>query len=179
MTPKAVFAASILCALALAGCTGGSDDDGGGTSTSTSGGAGAGGCVTVGGGGGCANTTVSGSASASSTGSSTNSTTNTTTNATMQETVRIANGSFEPDAVTVKVGGTVTWEHHDGTTTHTVTADDDSWDSSPNCSSPVLPINDCLVEGDTFSHTFTVAGDFGYHDKLDSSLKGMVHVVAS
>jgi plastocyanin len=177
MTPKVILASLLLCALALAGCTGGSDNDGGGTSTSTSGGAGAGGCVTVGSSGGCSNATISGSATATSTSAS-NSTTNSTGNATMQQTVRIEGGAFVPGEVTVQVGGTVTWEHHDGTTAHTVTADDGSFDSSPSCSAPPLPISDCMEDGDTYPHTFAAAGDFGYHDKLDPSLTGVVHVVA-
>jgi plastocyanin len=174
MTPKAMLASALLCAVVLAGCTGGSDK-GGSSSTSTSGAAGAGGCVTVGGSGGCSNATVSGSASYSTT-SSTGSGTNGTTNGTMQQTVRIENGAFQPDEVTVRAGGTVTWEHHDGGTAHTVTADDGSFDSSPSCNTP-LPVGDCLMDGDTFSYTFPAAGDFGYHDKLHTSMTGVVHVV--
>lgn len=172
MTPKSMLAAVLFLAIAMAGCTGGSDKGGDGTSTSTSGGAGAGGCVTVGSSGGCSNATVSGSATATSTSG-----TNGTTNGTMQQTVRIENGDFRPDNVTVLVGGTVTWEHHDGTTAHTVTADDGSFDSSPGCSAPALPISDCMMNGDTFSYTFPAAGSFGYHDKLNTQLTGVVNVV--
>jgi plastocyanin len=174
MTPKAMLAAFLLCAVALAGCTGGGGDGGNGTSTSGTGGAGAGGCVT--GPGGqvvCGNATATGSATATST-----SATNTTTgggNATMQRTVRIENGAFSPAEITVPVGATVTWEHHDGNTAHTVTADDGSFDSSPNCSTP-LPVGDCMTQGDRFTHTFTTAGDHPYHDKLDESLTGVVRV---
>ena len=174
MTAKAMLAAAVLCALALAGCTGGSDNGGSSSSSSASGGAGAGGCVTYGGSGGCTNATVSGSASQSSTGS--NSTTNTSTAAPMNGTVRIEQGDFHPDEITVRVGGAVTWEHHDGSTAHTVTADDNSFDSSPSCSTP-LPIGDCMMDGDTFSYTFATAGDVHYHDKLNTQLTGVVHVV--
>jgi plastocyanin len=177
MTAKAMLAMAVLGALALAGCTGGSDNDGSSSSTSASGGAGAGGCVTVGGSGGCSNATVSGSGSASYSSTGSNSTTNTTTGAPMNGTVSIQQGDFHPDEITVRVGGTVTWEHHDGATAHTVTADDNSFDSSPSCSTP-LPVGDCMMDGDTFEHTFTTAGDVKYHDKLNTQLTGVVHVVA-
>lgn len=178
MTAKAMLALAVLGALALAGCTGGSDKGGSSSSSSASGGAGAGGCVTVGGSGGCSNATVSGSASGSysstSTGSSSNSSTN--SSAPMNATVNIQQGAFQPDEVTVAVGATVTWEHHDGSTAHTVTADDNSFDSSPSCSTP-LPIGDCMMDGDTFSYTFTSPGDVHYHDKLHTAMTGVVHVV--
>lgn len=177
MTPKAILAASLLFALALAGCTGGSDDDGGGTSTSTSGTGSVGGCVTANGGGACANATASGSATMTSTGSG-NSTTNGTTNSTMEHTVRIENNAYSPADITVPVGATVTWEHHDGSTAHTVTADDGSFDSHPACNAPYLPISDCMMDGDTFPYTFATAGDYPYHDKLNTGITGIVRVVA-
>lgn len=179
MAPKNLLVALALCgAMAVAGCTSG---HGGGdsTSTSTSGAYGAGGCVTGPNGGVCSNVTASGSASASSTYSSTNSTTNTTTGAPTTATVAMQNSKFVNDSVTIKVGGTVTWEHHDGQTAHTVTSDTGAFDSSPNCAPPVTLVGDCMMDGDTFSFTFDAPGDFAYHCKIHgNSMKGTVHVVA-
>jgi plastocyanin len=42
--------------------------------------------------------------------------------------VVITNNKFEPKTITVKAGSEVTWENKEGT--HTVTADDGSWNSA-------------------------------------------------
>lgn len=65
-------------------------------------------------------------------------------------TVSIANFSFSPGTLTVKVGTTVTWRNNEDAP-HTVTADDGSFGSNT------------LGQGDTFSFTFTEAGTFDYH----------------
>jgi plastocyanin len=64
--------------------------------------------------------------------------------------VDIRDFAFSPAAIEIEVGTTVTWENYD-TATHTVTADDGSFDSGD------------LAQGDTFSHTFDKAGTFTYH----------------
>jgi plastocyanin len=64
--------------------------------------------------------------------------------------VTIKDFEFTPATVTIAVGGTVTWTNN-GPSTHTVTADDGSFDSGD------------LSVGKTFSHTFQTAGTFGYH----------------
>lgn len=175
MAPKHLLLALSLCgALALAGCTSG-HDGGNGTSTSTSGGYGAGGCVTGPAGGACSNVTASGSASGSV--SSTNSSTGPPP-APMQANVVIENMKFTNDSVTVKVGGTVTWVHRDGTAQHTVTANDGSFDSSPSCNAPVTPLSDCMMNGDSYQATFATVGDFQYHCKVHPEMTGVVHVVA-
>ena len=174
MTPKAILASALLCALALAGCTGG-DDGGGGTSTSTSGTGGAGACVTANpAGGGCVNATASGSATGTSTGS--NSTSG--TSAPMTASVNLTGSQFSPGSVTIKVGGTVTWTHKDGTLRHTVTSDDGSFDSHPQCTNPVTPLSDCMDNGETFTQTFAKDGTFAYHCKIHSGMTGTVTVVA-
>jgi len=65
-------------------------------------------------------------------------------------TVNIANFSFGPATLTVKVGTTVTWRNSEDAP-HTVTADDGSFGSNT------------LGQGDTFSFTFTEVGTFDYH----------------
>ncbi|WP_130440741.1 cupredoxin domain-containing protein [Kribbella rubisoli] len=64
--------------------------------------------------------------------------------------VEVKNFAFMPANVTVPVGGKVTWKFDDSTA-HTVTADDNSFSSSP------------MQGGQTFSHTFTTAGTVKYH----------------
>ena len=62
----------------------------------------------------------------------------------------IADFAFDPGDLTVAVGDTVTWTNDDDTD-HTVTADDDAFDSGD------------LGGGDTFEQTFDEAGEFAYH----------------
>lgn len=64
--------------------------------------------------------------------------------------VTIKDFEFTPASITVAVGSTVTWTN-DGPSTHTVTADDGSFDSKD------------LPKGKTFSQTFQTAGTFSYH----------------
>lgn len=79
------------------------------------------------------------------------------------DAVSIANLSFEPAAITVSVGTTVTWTNTDSAS-HTVTADDGSFKS------------DTLATGATFSQTFATAGTFAYHCSIHSSMTGTVTV---
>lgn len=59
--------------------------------------------------------------------------------------------SFTPDEITVAVGTTVMWQISQGENPHDVIASDGSFNSS----SP-------MSRGDTFSYTFTKAGEFAY-----------------
>ena len=77
--------------------------------------------------------------------------------------ISIANFAFAPAAITVSVGGTVTWTNSDSAG-HTVTADDGSFKS------------DTLVSGATFSQTFAKAGTFAYHCSIHSAMTGTVTV---
>lgn len=77
--------------------------------------------------------------------------------------VSIAGFAFSPAAVTVNVGGTVTWTHADGAP-HTVTADGGAFESAR------------MGQGDTFSNTFPAAGSFPYHCAIHPSMTGTVTV---
>ena len=77
--------------------------------------------------------------------------------------VSIASFSFQPAALTVAVGTTVTWTNNDSAS-HTVTADDGSFESGR------------LANGGTFSQTFATAGTFAYHCAIHSSMKGTITV---
>jgi plastocyanin len=77
--------------------------------------------------------------------------------------VSIASFSFQPAALTVAVGTTVTWTNNDSAS-HTVTADDGSFKSGT------------LGKGGTFSQTFATAGTFAYHCAFHSSMTATITV---
>jgi plastocyanin len=77
--------------------------------------------------------------------------------------VAIAGFAFGPQAVTVKVGTTVTWSNQDEDS-HTVTADDRSFTSQ------------ALGNGQTFTHTFTTPGTYAYHCSIHPFMHGTVVV---
>ena len=77
--------------------------------------------------------------------------------------VTIKDLQFTPAAVTIKVGGAVTWTN-DGPSTHDVTADDGSITSGS------------LATGKTYSHTFDTAGTFAYHCGIHPDMKAQVVV---
>jgi plastocyanin len=81
-------------------------------------------------------------------------------------TVSVDDNVFTPAAVTIDVGGTVTW-NWTGSNPHTVTADDDSF-SSPQQTSG------------SFSQTFNTPGTFGYFCEVHGqSMSGTVTVNAA
>lgn len=77
--------------------------------------------------------------------------------------VDIKNIAFNPSQLSVKAGGTVTWTFDDSGTSHTVTADDGSFDSGQHSSG-------------TFSHTFATPGTFTYHCNIHSTMKATITV---
>ena len=79
------------------------------------------------------------------------------------DAVTIQNFAFGPGTITVAAGSTVTWTNSDSTT-HTVTADDGSFDSKQ------------LAAGSTFSQTFTKAGTYAYHCAIHTSMTGTIVV---
>ena len=74
------------------------------------------------------------------------------------KTITLRNFQFAPKSITVKVGTTVTWVNKEGT--HTVTADDGSWESPP------------LKAGQNFSHQFDKPGTYRYHCSFHGSAGG-------
>jgi plastocyanin len=83
--------------------------------------------------------------------------------AAVTRTVSIMNTAFAPKTITVNVGDTVIWKNV-GQQMHTVTADDHSFDSGN------------LALGKTFTHTFTKAGTFKFHDQDHPGMTGTVVV---
>ena len=76
---------------------------------------------------------------------------------------KIEGFAFHPDTIKVKAGQKVTWTNDDSTT-HTVTADDGSFDSGS------------LPAGKAFSFTFAGPGTFKYHCSIHASMMGTVEV---
>lgn len=82
----------------------------------------------------------------------------------------VADNSFPDGSITIQVGDTVRWTQS-GSNPHTVTADDDSFDSHPDCNSfqDSLVPGTCMGQDDTFEHTFDTVGEVGYHCKVHGS----------
>jgi plastocyanin len=78
-------------------------------------------------------------------------------------TVEIDNFMFMPGMLTVRAGTTVTWKFDDSTD-HTVTANDNSFNSPP------------MSGGKTFTHTFTTAGTVAYHCSIHPFMTGTIVV---
>jgi plastocyanin len=86
--------------------------------------------------------------------------------------VRISHAKFLPAEVTIAPGEAVTWvnEDHDG---HSVTADDGSFDSHPECREETQ--DKCLPPDGSWSHTFPTPGRYPYHSRTEGQ-KGVVVV---
>jgi plastocyanin len=79
--------------------------------------------------------------------------------------VKISNFTFDPKALTVKVGQTVTWTNDDDIP-HTVVATDKSFRSK------------VLDTGQSFSFTFTKPGAVAYFCSIHPMMTGKIMVVA-
>ena len=80
------------------------------------------------------------------------------------EKVKIIEFAYDPDPVTVQVGGKVIWQNED-TAPHTATADDDSFDTGT------------IEQGKIKSETFKDAGTFTYFCEIHPTMHGSVEVV--
>lgn len=86
------------------------------------------------------------------------------TTAPRAEKVEIVDFSFNPDPVTIAVGGKVTWLNQDSAP-HTATADDGSFDTGT------------LDQGKLKSETFKEAGTYDYICSIHPTMHGTVEVV--
>jgi len=77
---------------------------------------------------------------------------------------------FLPGEVTIGVGDSVTW-HNDSTAAHTVTS------GIPEDGPDGLFDSSLFLGGDTFSHTFTEAGEYQYFCQIHPWMTGTVIVV--
>lgn len=80
------------------------------------------------------------------------------------EKVEIVDFAYDPDPVTVQVGGKVTWLNQDSAP-HTATAEDGSFDTGT------------LEEGKLKSETFKQAGTYSYICEIHPDMHGSVEVV--
>ncbi len=71
--------------------------------------------------------------------------------------------AFTPATLTVAVGTTVTWTNNDNVA-HTVTADDNSFDSGN------------LAAGATYTKSFTTAGTYPYHCNYHANMTAKIVV---
>ena len=83
-------------------------------------------------------------------------------------TVSITSAGFDPDPVTIPVGGTVTWVNDDTGVGHAVTVLSDG--GVEVTSDPLLP------NFGSFSHTFTEPGAYPYVDVSDNTIQGTIIV---
>jgi plastocyanin len=77
--------------------------------------------------------------------------------------VTIEDSQFNPDTITIKAGTVVNW-HNEESTTHTATANDNSFDTGP------------IVPESIIGASFNTPGEFTYYSKTNSKMKGKIIV---
>lgn len=90
--------------------------------------------------------------------------------------VEVIDTAFEPKEITVAAGTKVVWMQI-GDQPHSVTANDESFDSAPDCGP--IDTDRCDGEGDTFSFTFEEPGEYPYYCRVHGlpSGRGMTGTV--
>jgi plastocyanin len=92
----------------------------------------------------------------------------------------LATKAFFPNPVNVKVGDTITWTNNDNSSPafHTVTSGLGPNDTNLGkvFDSGLSGSNALTAQGKTFSHTFTIAGEFQYFCQLHPTMLGKVIV---
>ena len=76
---------------------------------------------------------------------------------------KVIDTDFAPVPIEIEAGGTVRWTQV-GDQPHSVTAADESFDSSPDCGP--LDSDQCLGMGATFAHDFETPGTFAYYCRV-------------
>ncbi|MFJ8910862.1 plastocyanin/azurin family copper-binding protein [Amycolatopsis sp. NPDC102389] len=84
------------------------------------------------------------------------------------KTVEIMGYKYSPASLSVAVGDTVTWTNHDTAPHNVVITDGPEKFTSPT-----------LQQGQTFSHTFTKAGNYSYYCSVHPDMKASVQVEGS
>ncbi|MGZ8897765.1 MAG: cupredoxin domain-containing protein [Halobacteriota archaeon] len=80
------------------------------------------------------------------------------------QTVVISGFSFQPAALTVQRGASVTWRNDDSVA-HRVVSDTNAFSSSD------------LNQGNTYTHQFSQAGSYPYHCGIHPSMTGTITVL--
>ncbi len=87
------------------------------------------------------------------------------------KTVTLEGAAFKPREVRIEPGDTVRWEYVNGGN-HTVTFDDKSFDSHPNCRNLGI-LEDCFQDGDApIRRTFETPGKFPYYCRVHGAANG-------
>lgn len=87
--------------------------------------------------------------------------------------VEVVDNAFEPPTLTVSAGDDVTWTSS-GSNPHTVTADDGSFDSNPDCEAFAdAATGACMDDGESFEHTFDQPGEYAYYCRLHGGPGGV------
>lgn len=89
--------------------------------------------------------------------------------------VTIADFSFSPTPITVKVGTVVTWTNYGGAA-HTTTADSGAWNSGQLAAAGGAAYGMSGGAGGSYSHTFGTAGTFTYHCLNHTYMMGTITV---
>jgi plastocyanin len=76
---------------------------------------------------------------------------------------KIVDTDFAPETITIDRGASVRWKQV-GDQPHSVTAVDESFDSSPDCGP--LDSDQCLGRGATFVHAFEEPGTYRYYCRV-------------
>ena len=118
------------------------------------------------GGAGTAAAAIESNAASSATDATTTNVASSTTSALQAVDVDVVDNQFNPAAATVAEGGTVTWKLS-GEVAHTITADDQSFNSG------------IVKPGDSFQHTFTEVGTFTYMCMIHPGMTGTIKVVTA
>lgn len=84
-------------------------------------------------------------------------------NNTSPNTIYIKNNTYSVAHLVTTPNATITWVNQDATT-HTVTADDGSFNSG------------AIEQGGSYSKTFTAAGVFNYHCEQHPDMKGFIEI---
>ena len=129
--------------------------------------------VTGQGGGYATNATMMGASNATNATGASGGNTTTSSVSIVSGASTLTTDAFSPNPIQVSVGTTVTWTNNDSQP-HTVTSGsngqpDNKFNSSPN-------FNPLLNPGQTFSFTFTQAGNYPYFCTLHPNMVGTVSV---
>lgn len=93
--------------------------------------------------------------------------------------VTVVDNAYQAAEVTIDAGGTVNWAST-ASLPHSITADDSSFDSNPDCGSGGA----CMQNGDTFAQAFSEPGEYAYYCRIHGApggvgMSGVVVVTAA
>lgn len=92
-------------------------------------------------------------------------------------TVELKDDAFHANNLTIQRGDTVKWIHA-GNNPHTISADDRSFDSHPDCHDAVVDgaLGRCMANGASYTRTFESVGTVPYKCKLHHGMAATIDV---